>query len=71
MLNRVSQVGAAGFLAHHHPAVQGAGGWPRNDSYSDWGIFAAAGDDPAWLRYQHGRWLREVEMGVHRLVRAC
>lgn len=68
MLTRVSQAGAAGFLAHHHPAVRSSGGWPRNDSYSDWGIFAGTGTGPDWLRYQDGRWLSEDELGVYRLV---
>lgn len=70
MLTRVSQAGAAGFLAHHHPAVRSSGGWPRNDSYSDWGIFAKTGAGPDWLRYQDGRWLREDELDIHRLVLA-
>lgn len=68
MLNRVSESGTAGFLAHHHPAVHMAGGWPRNDSYSDWAIFAKTDAGPAWLRYQDGRWLGEEALGVHRLV---
>lgn len=45
----VSQAGAAAFLSHHHPDELMPDGGPRNDSYSNWGIYAGTGADTDWL----------------------
>ncbi|HZI14511.1 MAG TPA: hypothetical protein VE153_29355, partial [Myxococcus sp.] len=45
----VSRAGAACFLAHHHPDERFDSGFTKNDSYSNWGMYAGQGNHSDWM----------------------
>lgn len=54
---KISDAGAACFLAHHHPNETGnREPWPKSNSYSTWGIFAGSGSDEDWMEHNGSGW---------------
>ena len=45
----ISKAGAACFLSHHHPHEFHRSGYPKNHSYSNWGMYAGWGITSDWM----------------------